>query len=272
MKSFPAFGILLRKASERKAIENVLLAGSNLPGPRGNIELAQVFARALAGVRLEDWHWEMLSAWQSKSLAAAPVNRPEEFLPFCAALAMGVLYPSLARPGRRRALAAIEKAASDPRWRTREAVAMALQAIGEDDPAALQEIVTRWMPETDWLQKRAIAAGLAHPPLLGDAAFALFCLSVADQLMESVAGAGRGVRTHEDFRVLRQGLGYALSVYAAGLPEAGFPLLTKWAASKDPDARWIIRENLKKKRLAERHPEETAALERVFREAGEAGR
>lgn len=272
MKSFPAFGILLRAPSERRALENVLLAGSNLPGPRGNIELAQGFARALAGMRLEDWHWEMLGAWQSKSLAAAPVNTPEEFLPFCAALAMGVLYPGLARPGRRRALAGIQKAASDQRWRTREAVAMALQAIGEDDPAGLQQIVTHWMPETNWLQKRAIAAGLAHPPLLGDSAFALFCLSIADRLMESVARAGKAERTREDFRVLRQGLGYALSVFAAGLPEAGFPLLAKWAASKDPDARWIIRENLKKNRLAEKHSEEAAALARILNETREAGR
>jgi hypothetical protein len=272
MKSFPAFGILLRKRSERKSIEKVLMEGSNLPGPRGNIELAQDFARALASVRLEDWHWEMLLAWQAKSLRAAPVNSPEEFLPFCGALAMGVLYTGLARPGRRRALSAIQQSARDPRWRTREAAAMALQAIGEADPAVLKEIVTRWMPETDWLQKRAVAAGLAHPPLLGDSAFALFSLSTADRLMESVAAAARVVRTREDFRVLRQGLGYALSVYAAALPEAGFPLLARWAASPDPDVRWIIRENMKKKRLAEKHPAETAALERVFSEAGKAGR
>ncbi len=221
---------------------------------------------------MEDWHWEMLSAWLSKSLAAAPVNSPQEYLSFCGALAMGVLYPGLARPGRRQALAAVKQAARDPRWRTREAAAMALQAIGEDNPAALQDLVERWMPETDWLQKRAIAAGLAHPPLLADSAFALFSLSMADRLMERVAAAGRAERTREDFRVLRQGLGYALSVYAAALPEAGFPLLAKWASSPDPDVRWIIRENLRKKRLADKHPAETAALARAFSEAGGAGR
>lgn len=272
MKSFPAFGVLLRRPGERKNIEKVLLAGSNLPGPRGNIELAQDFARMLASLRVEDWHWEMLGAWQAKSLAAAPVNTAEEFLPFCAALAMGVLYPALARPGKRRALAAIKAAAADPRWRTREAVAMALQAIGEDDPAALREIVDRWMPAAGWLERRAIAAGLAHTPLLRDGPFALYALSIADQMVESISRAPRADRSREDFRVLRQGLGYALSVFAAALPEAGFPLLGKWAASGDPDVRWVIRENLKKKRLAEASPEQAAALARAFSAAGEAGR
>jgi hypothetical protein len=272
MKSFPAFGILLRRPGERKNIEKVLMAGSNLPGPRGNIELAQDFARMLSSVRIEDWHWTMLAAWQAMPISAAPANSAAEFLPFCAALAMGVMYPVLARPGRRRALAAVKVAAADPRWRTREAVAMALQDIGEHNPSELKEIVERWMPVAGWLEKRAITAGLAHTPLLRESAFALFSLSVADQLVDSVARASRADRSREDFRVLRQGLGYSLSVFAAALPEAGFPLLRKWAASQDPDVRWIIRENLKKKRLAEASPGEAAALARAFSEAGGAGR
>ena len=276
MKAFPAFGVLLKASSQRKAIESVLLENSGLPNPRGNprgnVELAQSFARSLAAVRLEDWHWKMLAEWQRKSPQAAPTNSALEYLPFCAALSMGVLYTGVPRPEKRRALAQIEQAARDPRWRPREAAAMALQAIGENDPGALRDIVAKWMPSADFLQKRAIVAGLAHPPLLGDAAFTLFCLSTVDAILESLARAGRAARGREDFRVLRQGLAYALSVFADKLPEAGFPLLAKWAAVDDADVKWVLRENLKKKRLAERHPREAEAILRALNEGRAAGR
>ena len=272
MKAFPAFGVLLRTSGQRKAIESVLLANSGLPGPRGNIELAQSFAQALASARLEDWHWKMLAEWQSKSTREAPVNSPSEYLPFCAVLSLGVLYLGLPRTGKRRVLAQIQQAARDPRWRTREAVAMALQAIGEEDPEALRAIVAKWMSTADFLQKRAIVAALAHPPLLGDSAFTLFCLRTADAILGSLAGADRAARAREDFRVLRQGLGYALSVFVDKLPEAGFPLLEKWAGVDDADVKWILRENLKKKRLAGRHPRETAALSRSLSEGRANGR
>lgn len=271
MKAFPAFGIMLKASTQKKALETVLLENSNLPGPRGNIELAQSFARSLAAARLEDWHWKMLAQWLAKSPKEAPPNSPLEYLPFCAALSLGVLYPSMARPGKRQALAQIQQAARDPRWRTREAVAMALQAIGEDDPAALRDIVAKWLPSADFLQKRAIVAGLAHPPLLGDSAFALFCLSTADAVMESLARASRADQGREDFRVLRQGLGYALSVFVDKLPEAGFPLMAKWATVDNADVKWVLRENLRKKRLVERHPREAAKILRALNEGPAAG-
>ena len=36
----------------------------------------------------------------------------------------------------------------------------------------------------------------------------------------------------------------------AALPDVGKPLMEKWLGSDDPDIRWIMRENLKKNRLA----------------------
>ncbi|MFX7849680.1 hypothetical protein ABTK11_21465, partial [Acinetobacter baumannii] len=43
--------------------------------------------------------------------------------------------------------------------------------------------------------------------------------------------------------------GYAISVVTVGSPDAGIPLLQQLAASDDPDARWIAKENLRKARL-----------------------
>jgi hypothetical protein len=41
------------------------------------------------------------------------------------------------------------------------------------------------------------------------------------------------------------------TIFVAHSPAEGFPLLRKFAAVRDRDMAWIIRENLKKKRLTE---------------------
>jgi hypothetical protein len=56
-------------------------------------------------------------------------------------------------------------------------------------------------------------------------------------------------RRAENFRILRQGLGYCWSVAAVSDPEDGKALMEKWLLDTDPDIQWIMRENLKKNRL-----------------------
>ena len=56
-------------------------------------------------------------------------------------------------------------------------------------------------------------------------------------------------RRSDAFRVLRQTLGYAWSVAIVALPEEGKPLFERLLASGDRDVRWIVRENLRKRRL-----------------------
>jgi hypothetical protein len=45
-------------------------------------------------------------------------------------------------------------------------------------------------------------------------------------------------------------MGYCWSVAVSALPERGKPMLEKWLNSENKDVRWIMRENLKKNRLA----------------------
>jgi len=269
MKAFPAFGVLLRRSSERKAIEGILLANSNLPGPRGNIELAQSFARTLAGVRLESWHWSMLSAWLATSAGGA-CELPQEYLPFCAALAFGVLY----RPCRARAGGApwpgSSRRPATPVENTRSR-GHGPAGHRRGRPETLKQIVSKWMPGAGLLERRAIAAALAHPPLLGDSSFALFCLSTGMRSWRAWRGRQERAAAGGVPRAA-PGTGLRLSVYVAGLPEAGFPLLAKWAAVQDKDVQWILRENVKKTRLAERHPGQTAALAKSLSEGRAAGR
>ena len=61
---------------------------------------------------------------------------------------------------------------------------MALQRIGEADPAALLGVLGAWIADGTWLELRAVAAALAHPPLLGDPAFALQALALAERVLE----------------------------------------------------------------------------------------
>lgn len=70
-----------------------------------------------------------------------------------------------------------------------------------------------------------------------------------DRITRSVGGANAEERRRDDFRVLRQALGYCWSVAVAALPEEGQAALEKWFSSDDADVRWIMRENLRKQRL-----------------------
>jgi len=269
MKSFPAFGILLRSRSERPALISLLEKNSGLPGPRANLELGYSFAKAVASLNLQEWQWDMVLGMASTSPNKAPANTTKEYIPFCGLVALGALYAAgLPRPRKRAALAAIRKAASDPRWRTREAAAMALQLIGEKDAAALGEIVDAWLPGASLLEKRAIVAGLAHPPILRAAAFAQYCVEVSRSIMRGLPGLSDDVRRSEEFRVLRQALGYALSVFAASAPEGGFALLREAASAEDRDVRWIVSENLKKKRISDRYPAEVKKVADLMRGQG----
>ena len=257
MKSFPAFGILLRSPSQRGTLFSLLETHSGLPGPRGNLELAHSFARAAAAATIGEWQWELLLSMARMTQNEAPASSPKVFLAFCGLLALGSLHgEGLPRPRRRAALAALKGAASDPRWRIREASAMGLQLLGEKDPLALRKIVEEWLPGSSLWEKRAIAAALAHPPLLAEPEFALFSLDVAARILASVARIDAKRRRGDDFRVLRQALAYALSVYAAASPGEGFALLRKSASIRDDDIAWIVAQNLKKKRLSGRFPEE----------------
>lgn len=223
--------------------EGYLLENSGLPGPRGNLELAY----AVADLGAEAFFLGCLRF----DPVAAPVNHPAEFLAFCGVLGLGRLLAE----GDESHLPTIRKFASDPRWRTREAVAMALQRVGRQDLGRLMEIARDWSAGT-WLEKRGAAAALAEPDLLNDPIHVRKVLDLFDSLTAAVESAPD--RSDPDFRVLRQALGYAWSVVVAALSADGVLHMEHWLKSQDRDVRWIMKENLNKKRLERALPEWTA--------------
>jgi hypothetical protein len=268
VKAFPAFGILLGSRGRLDDLRELLQENSGLPGPRANLELAYSFAAAVSAMRLEEWQWDFVVQMAHTTASKAPTNSPKEYLPVCALMALGALSGTgLPRPRRRQALGTLKEAASDSRWRVREAVAMGFQLMGESNSQMLQEIVTEWLPQASLLEQRAIVAGLAHPPLLKDPSFAAFCMETSRTILASLSRVDEKGRKEDEFRVLKQALGYALSVFAHFDPAAGFPLLRKIAAVQDRDMAWIVRENLKKKRLADSFPQEVNQVALILDEA-----
>ena len=212
-----------------------LLQESRLPGPRANLELAHAVA--------EEGDEKLFERCLSFDAQKAPTNSPYEFLACCGVLGLGKLLSE----GKMEVLETLRLSASDPRWRIREVVAMALQRLGEVDMDALLEEMEQWS-KGNLLERRAAAAALCEPKLLREEEQIERVLRMLDGITASVQYAEN--RKAEAFKALRKGLGYCWSVAVAALPEAGKRVMEQWFASGDRDVRWIMKENLKKKRLA----------------------
>jgi hypothetical protein len=215
--------------------DQYLLEEAGLPGPRGNLELARPVA--------EEGDAALFGRYLDFDANLAPGNSPEEFLTFCGILGLGRLLSE----DQREVISRLRRCASDPRWRSREAVAIALQRWGRVDMDALLAEMVQWS-QGSLLEQRAAAAALCEPALLTDAMHARATLRVLD----AITGSLLSVQDHRSdaFRALRKGLGYCWSVAVVALPETGKPMMEKWFASTDSDIQWITRQNLRKKGLA----------------------
>lgn len=177
----------------------------------------------------------------------AKENSPEVFLVFCGVTALGKWIAK----GERRHLARLRRYASDPRWRVREAVAIALQYFGDADIPDLLKVMQDWRKGNSY-QKRAVAAALAEPRLLRQPQTARAVLNIFDAITSDMQAANDP--KDEAFKVLRQTMGYAWSVVVAALPQVGKSLMEKWMKAGNADIRWVMRENLKKNRLSKMDP------------------
>ena len=205
---------------------------SNLPGPRANLELVQAAA---------DFGDER--AFRRWIEAGAGADPTDEFLVVCGVVGLG----RLAAAGNTQVIATLRGHAADPRWRVREGVAMALQRLGDQDMDALFRVLEAWAGARPYLQRAAIAA-VSEPRLLKAPAASRRALALLDRVTRSFAAATD--RRSEEYRTLRQALGYCWSVVVAANPAPGKPVFSRWARSTDPDLDWIVRENLTKARLA----------------------
>jgi hypothetical protein len=214
--------------------DEFLLKESGLPGRRGNIELAQAVA--------EEGDAETFTRYLAYDSDQAPTNSPYEFLAFCGVVGLG----RLASEGDLELLKTLRQHASDPRWRIREAVAMALQRLGRKDMDVLLQEMERWSTGNP-SEKRAAAAGLCEPDLLRNRDHAQTALEILDRITASIEGMED--RRSDGFKALRKGLGYCWSVAVVAAPGQGKRMMEKWFSSNDRDIVWVMKQNLSKKRL-----------------------
>ena len=236
-----------------------IATNSNLPGPRGNLELAAAFADLIGQYAPEKdkWLWELCAKMTEVSAEEAPVNNPRELIPFCGAVGIGALgatCPTLFA----KAIKALRASANDPRWRMREAVPMALQRLIAARPQETLNILKQWAAEGSPLEMRAAAAGVAEPALLRNDESAQAALGLHETIFERMPEFDD--RKSAEFKALRKGLGYTLSVVVQAAPREGFALMHQLAATKDKDVLWIVRENLKKNRLVKNFPTQVESI------------
>lgn len=137
---------------------------------------------------------------------------------------------------------------------------MGLQRIGEADVGRMMSILETWNLDASPLERRAIVAALAHPPILKDPRETIHALSLGEAIATSLLQVPEVDRGSPPVTVLVQGLSYALSVLVAAEPDAGFAMLSRIAATRDHLLLKIVRANLGKNRLLRAFPEQTHAL------------
>jgi len=244
-------------------LRSYLVARGRIPSPRANLELAKEFAGAVSNPD-RDWKmmWSLCTRWTSISPDQAPADDPLEFAVFCGIRGLGAL--GAGSSGRaREVLAHIRSLARDPRWRAREAVAMAIQDILEAEPIIGLRALDDWIAAGAWLEMRAVAAGLAEPRILKNRKVALAGVDMHNAIVKRFK-AGKD-RDSPEFRSLRQCLGYSVSVVVAAAPEEGFRWMMKLAESEDEDVLWMLKENSKKSRLVAKFPGRVERLRATMR-------
>jgi hypothetical protein len=150
----------------------------------------------------------------------------------------------------------LQRLANDERWRIRESVAMAFQRIGERNFTNLRDVFTQWMNDASLVEQRAVIATLAHPPILDNDENTRFCLEVVEQILEKLLLLDSSARKNEEFKILKKGLDYSISVFVEKLPIEGFTLLKQWTLVDDLDVKRIIKSNISKNRLIKNFPSE----------------
>ncbi|HQD26684.1 MAG TPA: hypothetical protein PKV78_09100 [Methanoculleus thermophilus] len=234
-----------------------LVAESRLPGVRANLELAGAFSetvREFAAADSDIRHvlWDLCVEFASVDPEDAPADDPHEFLSICGVLGIGAIG-SVSPACADKAVAYLVEASTDPRWRVRDAVVTGVRDLLARQRDTAVPRLEGWVEGGSWLAMRAAVEGVAAPDLLAEPELAETALRLHRKALIRVYMAKE--RGSDDFLALKRALGSTLSQVVTALPGIGFEYLRQLATLDDQDIRWIVRENLKEDRLANRYPE-----------------
>jgi HEAT repeat protein len=169
----------------------------------------------------------------------------DEYLVACGVVGLGARWAH----GDETVEGRLRRHATDSRWRVREAVAMALQRLGDADVERLLAVVADWVEDPDPLVERAAVAAVCEPRLIVRPDASAQAIRTCRRATDLLLALPPPDRRRPEVRTLRQALGYAWSVAVAADPAPGLAAFRALAETSDPDAAWIVRENLRKKRL-----------------------
>jgi hypothetical protein len=247
------------KTGDRKKLAQYLVSNSNLPSPRGNLELAMAFAEMVevySSRELENL-WKLCLKLTEISADEAPTNNPREFLTFCGTYGIGAVA-SVSSNFFEKAVALLRMLASDPRWRVREAVAMGIQRLLTKQSQKTLKKLDNWIADDEWLTMRAVAAGVAEPSILKDDKIAHAALELHKKIFGRIQSSRE--RKSDTFKAMRKGLGYTLSVVICAIPKEGFAFMQQLVSLQDADILWMIKQNLKKNRLIKNFPDDVDSI------------
>ncbi len=263
---YTTLGSLVERAimGNQRPLEFYLRDQSRLPGPRANLELLSDFSDLLAAVAAEQPEHTrgLLKYLTNEAHTTVKTNTPEEFVLLCGVVAYGACAGT--QPSWRcEAFEVLADYAGHASWRVREGSALGFQRLLTSAPQETTRYLQNLAARGNYLRQRAAIAAIAEPPLLRADGLVEAALTIQRTVLERMRCAPAQDRKREQFRTLRQALGYTLSVVTAAAPESGFALMRECVGWGDADINWVLRENLKKKRLA-KFPEDTEALIRLL--------
>ncbi len=231
-------------------LEFYLRDQSRLPGTRANLDLAQDLSNHLA-LLAPDFPSEMRGLLNHlvRDEKRVVSNTPGEFVLMCGVLSVGACAASVP-VWREEGFSQLSRYARSAAWRVREGAAMALQKLLIAAPDEMLLKLMDLLESGDCLQMRACLAAVSETALLASTQVVTSALIMQRVALEYLHMLPAADRKHTDARVLRQALGYTLSVVTAASPDDGFALMCEIATWNDLDINWVLRENLKKRRLA----------------------
>jgi len=140
---------------------------------------------------------------------------------------------------------------------------MAIQNMIEKQPQKTLREIEGWIENNNWLAMRAVAAGVAEPALLKDKQTAKSAFELHKKIFAKIVAAHE--RKSAEFKTLKQGLGYSLSVVTCAIPREGFEYMRQLIDKQDAGVLWIVKENLKKNRLIKNFPKEVASIKKMLK-------
>jgi hypothetical protein len=247
------------KTKNEKPIFEYFIKNSNLPGRRANLEMAQAFADLVEESFIQNMEsiWNLCMSLIEITPDEAPTNNPREILPFCGTCALGSIA-AISEAHYPISVSSLKDLANDSRWRMREAVRMGIERILVKKHEKMLDDLNKWINEDNWLEMRAIAAGVAYPKALENQQTAILALDLHKKIFARIIDSKE--RKTESFKILQKALCYTLSVVTKATPNEGFAYFRQLLKYNDKIINQIIKENLKKARLKKNFPKEVSSL------------